>query len=352
MTRPVSGRKKKTTTVVEEPLSELEDNGGEPTTFDVALETVEDTEALQDVLSQFGETNIVLKILRQTPSGAEFCYQTDVLDEEFIQKNFGGGSYQVRVFIAGRYRKTIKIQIATRLSSNPNQPGQNVNGDRHSEFLEKMVLALVSRETPAPVIPSGPSITDLTTALANIDQLRGKQESGIEMFIKGMDMANGKESGGLDWKSALVQTAKEALPMFMNKQNPGGSSVVPVTPGQPPNQLQIEATLKQGITYLKKKAIAGTDPNLILDWICDNAEDEQYQLLIRTVLTTEFAEFAKLDPEIGTEPFFAWFKPLYDGIRLAFTPPDSVGDDTERNVGDVANVGSHGEPQPKGKSKP
>src|SRR6266446_8268305 len=141
------GKKKKTTTVVEEvPVNEFDlENPQQPSEFDVSMESVEDAETLKEVLSQFGQAALNIKILRQTPTGAEYCYQTDAIDEEFIQKNFGGGDFQARIFINGRYRKTIKIKIASRLESSSSRSDGQLSPDtisnRHSEFLEKMVLA-------------------------------------------------------------------------------------------------------------------------------------------------------------------------------------------------------------------
>src|SRR6266571_89155 len=183
----------------------------ETTPFDVSLEAVEDTEALKDVLDQFGETNVNLKIFRSTPSGPEFCFQNDHLDEEFIQKNFGGGDYQVRIFINGKYRKTIKVKIASRVSdaSLPNA-GVSAPFDRHSEFLEKLILAFVTKESQSTSSLS-PSLADMISALQNLDNLRGKQESAMETFLKGVEFAKDL-SGHTDWKTDLIRMGKEAIP--------------------------------------------------------------------------------------------------------------------------------------------
>lgn len=334
---------KKRRTIIEETLPDGPEEGteGEPTSFDVSMESVEDVETLQEVLGQFGETNVVLKVLRQTASGAEFCYQTDILDEEFIQKNFGGGTYQVRVFIGARYRKTIKIQIASRITQ-PVLGTPIATENRHSEFLEKMVLALVSRDnvgTP----PS--SIAEISQAMTQLHALNpapvSTPEKLMEHFLKGVEFAKGLNGDTPDWKTSLLEVAKEVAPALL-----GGFTKIPGTPipGQPvvtaapdPN-----ATLKAGITYMKKKFIGGADPLVFVDFIVMNRDEEQYQGLIHAILSKDYAEFALLDPEIGTEPFINYFKPVYDGIRSAFKPDDSVEDDPTGNGGDSANIGSYG----------
>src|ERR1700688_3312847 len=116
----MAGRKKRT--IIEESLPDTPEGTAELSEFDVSMEAVEDADTLKSVLAQFGETNLVLKILRKSPTGPEFCYQTDTLDEQFIQQNFGGGDYTVRIFINGNFRHAINIKIANRLvgTSQPN----------------------------------------------------------------------------------------------------------------------------------------------------------------------------------------------------------------------------------------
>lgn len=124
---------------------------------------------------------------------------------------------------------------------------------------------------------------------------------------------------------------------------------VPVEHGNTP-ELPPDAIIKVGIQYLKKKAIAGVDPELIIEWVANNAEE--YEALLRVVLNSEFADFVKFDPEIGTEPFVSWFKPLFDGLRSAFKQPDPMDDDTGGNVGDNGNPGNNGKPRESGSAKP
>lgn len=105
-------RKKRTTIEEVIPDSESAEDTGAVTDFDVSLEDVEDAEKLREVLDQFGESEVFFKVLRQDRTGSEYCYQTEVIDEDFIQKNFGGGDYIARVFIKGKYKKSIKLKIS------------------------------------------------------------------------------------------------------------------------------------------------------------------------------------------------------------------------------------------------
>ena len=358
------GKRKKTTTVVEELPPNLEaETDPEPTEFDVSLESVEDPDTLSEILSQFGETTVNLKILRQVASGnPEFCFQTDHLDEEFIQKNFGGGTYIVRIFINGKFRHHIKINIANRIDSATAQgafsftsrsDGGSSNDYRHSEFLEKqaqrnheLLLAAIGNKGS-----TGPTITEIISALSGLDALRGKQESTMELFLKGVEFAQTSD-GKTDWKTDAIRSVKEvlgpALPGVISAIT--GNRVPPPVPGQePPMQIPPDAIIHAGIQYLKKKAIAGVDPDLIIEWVVNNAEE--YQELLRVVLNQEFADIAKLDPEIGSEPFASWFKPLFDGLRSAFNPSNPVDTDSGGSSGNDSNSGNHGKPRPVGVPK-
>lgn len=350
------GRTKKTTTVVEQIPEGHETEGDEISAFDVALESVEDLEALTDVMEQFGQTGQLLKLYRDN---GQYCYQSDAIDEAFIQKHFGGGDYRIRVFFNGKYKKTFPVAIAAAMNTEPNGNGNHHSNDRHSEFLEKMLLTMIANNGGA----KGPSITELTTALSNLDSLRGKQESGMDLFQRGMTFAkeiyDSKPSGSLDWKSEAIGAIKDALPVvggLLASKNGGVPPTMP-TPKQDPNALvnatqeqQAEA-IRQGLAYLKKQCLKGVDFNLIVEWVENNAED--YQPLIHNVLNLPFEKFVELDAEIGNEPFKQWFTGLFDGLRSAFVPDNSVGDDPTGEPGGVNDAGNNGDigknPKRKGK---
>lgn len=356
---PKGTRKRRT--IIEESLPPSpEDEGSELTDFDVSLESVEDTETLREVLEQFGENPASFKIHRQTPQGPEFCYRTDTLDEEFIQKNYGGGEYIVRVYINGKFKKSIPIKIAPRILDNTDNPTRG-GGDHHSAFLEKMLLAFITRDVShAGTGTPGPTLVDLTTALSQLDAMRGKPESGLDMFIKGANfLKDMNEPPDADWKSTALKMAKDSLPDLMNIFNRRPVPPSPQVPGNTPEQPMVvagdpqqTAMLKTGIQYLKQRFIGGMDPQLIVDWIASNAQDPTYQPLLHAVLTIPFEQFVTLDPEIGTEPFVQLFRHVYDGLRSAITATDTVDDDTGRNGGDVSNVGGNGKPRKEGSEKP
>lgn len=344
----MAGRKRKTTTVVEDTVPEgeqQEQEGG--TQFDVALESVEDIEALRNVMEQYGATGETYKVYRVTPTGQEFCFMNDTLDETFIQRNYGGGDFRVRVFIGGKFKMFLPLKIAAPLNvENNNGNGSAVRGEeRHQKFLETMLLAMMQNQGN-----HGSSIAELTTALANLDAMRGKQETTMDLFMKGVTFAKDiiKNDGEpRDWKSELVSVAKDAVPglvplvgAIMGGNKPVQPNPVAVTDPNALSEQQQIAALQGGLTYLKKQCMKGTDPDLIINWVVSNSEE--YQALIHYVLNLPFEKFVEIDAQIGTEPFKSWFTELFDGLRQEFIPSDNLDGNPARDVGNDNNPGNNG----------
>ena len=336
-------KRKKTTTVVEEVPAEefdIESSQG-PTELDFSLEEVRNHEELQTVMEQFPEAGITAKLY--DGSGA-FCYRLpdpQSIDEEIIRKRCGSGKFVIRIYVSGVYKHSIPLAIR-QLSSPEERSAGSLTPDRHSDFLEKLCLQLAENKSAS----TGPSLADLTGALANLDSLRGKQESALDIFQKGLDFAQ-SVSGQTDWKTDLIRTAKDAIPTI--KEMVMGVKGMPAQANTPTQALPQPEMIKQGLAYMKKKAIGGMDPGLVVDWVVNNAEE--YQGLIHAVLTTPFEEFVKIDAEIGTEPFKQWFRTIFDGLRQSFTPVNSMDVDSGGNVGDEINPGNNGKPSSGGSAK-
>jgi hypothetical protein len=359
------GRTKKTTTVIEERLPEG-DSGlldDEPTNdFDVALESVQDSESLREALEQFGMTEGVLyRIYKAGMNGPSFCYESGEYSPVILQRERGAGNYTIRIFINGKYKKTISESIeAPALGSGPDP---SPNGS-HSAFLEKMLMALIVREH-AP--QQGTTITELTQALANLDGLRGKQESGMDLVLKGVELAKSlmSDSGGgsADWKTELLKMGRDAIPAI--------TSVVQsrvTQSGQPLQPEQVQGTeqptmfnpqtmtedqkktmLYQAVQFLKQQFIAGFPPESALDFLIANRGNPQYQMIITAVLGYTFEQIVELDHDLQSESFNVPFRTLYDGLRSEFGPEDSVEDDTGGSDGDSVDVRSNGATRKTGK---
>jgi hypothetical protein len=356
-------RKKKTTTTVEE-IGVGTDLGEEQLNeLDVSLESVENAETLREVLQQYGvdENDILFRIYRVKPEGDSFCFESPQLDEKYLQQQRGGGSFKARLFIGGKYKRTISLNVEPPMESNGN--GNGHGGSNHEQFLEKLLTILITQQMTHTVSPAaGPTIIDLTQALSNLDNLRGKQDNAMDIFLKGVDLAKALQSdnnGGGDWKTELLKMGRDAIPAITSvvqaRTQPQPPTVAPPPENAAvidPNQLteeQKRGALLQGIAYLKQQFFLGLDPEMALNYIVTNAGNPQNQLIIKEILKMKWEEIVALDAEIQQEPFFSAFRALYDGLRSEFGTEDPMGDDPGGIAGDVGNTGNDGKSRPKGK---
>lgn len=362
MTRTTGKRKRRT--IVEEEIPEGSAIGTEeePTgEFELSLEQVQDLETLNDVLAQYGiEDGVNFKIFKIVDGVPRYVFEHPTLDYGFIQRERGGGNYTARLFINGKYKKTVPVSI----EDLPDSPHSNVNGNGsngHTAFLEKMLMALILKESNG-AGHSQPTVIELTQALQNLDSLRGKQESTMETFIKGMQMAKDFDGGGgsPDWKTEMLRLAKDNLPGVVGivqsaiAQKNGGQppTIVPTVPVETSpvattEQDQMALQLKYAIGLLKSQFMMGLDGESALALIRANAGDPRYQSIIRQFLLMEFSELVALDADIGKEPFQSQFRFVHDGLRSEISEQDPVDDDTSGERGDVGDAGHNGESRPR-----
>ena len=113
--------------------------------------------------------------------------------------------------------------------------------------------------------------------------------------------------------------------------------------GQPMTDAQLQAQLRMAIAFLKKKCLAGSHPQLYIEVVADNYEDDPtYQELIRRVASQDFSEFAAIDPEIGKPPFQPWFKFIFDGLRSRFKPENPVEPSSAGEGGNTSDSPGNG----------
>jgi hypothetical protein len=346
---PTKARPRKRKTTVEEEIVDGVTGNEEPTNdFDISLESVQDTETLNDVLDQFGQReNVLFRIYKQTPNGNSFCYETAEYNVSFLQRERGAGIYTIRIFINGKHKKSVTEIVESPGNTGTGAPGTApAPGDSHAQFLEKLLMVMITQQQAGGGNSHVPNLSDMTQALANLDALRGKQESQMDLFLKGVELAKSmlSESGGGDWKTELLRMGKEAIPgitaIVQSRIQPANGTTVP-TPQDPvmidPEQMtdeQRKGLLRQTIAYLKNQFIAGLPPESALDFIVANSGNPQYQTVIRAVLAYSFEDIEGLDAEIKSEPFNVCFRTVYDGLRSHFGGSDPVDDDSGRDTGD------------------
>jgi hypothetical protein len=354
----VAGKRKKTTTVVEDiPEGTPVLDTGETSGFDFDLQRADDAETVDQILRDNGIAGVLYRFY---DNDGGYCYSSSDLDYDRARQETGGGkNCKLGVFVNGKLMRMVPFPLAVlQRSVNGNGNGSgNGSGfsDSKSDFLEKQIqrnheLLLTAMTAQR---KEGPSLTELVASLASLDNMRGKQESTMDLFLKGVEFAQGVTGQTPDWKTDLVRTVKESFPQFMEmfsgmRQHTNGNGTALPASNLP--TLPNENMIKAGIAYLKKKVIAGVDPELIIEWIVNNAEE--YQGLLAIILNQQFADIAKFDPEIGAEPFVGWFLSLFNGLRSAFTGPRPVDNDSGGDVGDESDVGNHGEPRKERSAKP
>lgn len=102
------------------------------------------------------------------------------------------------------------------------------------------------------------------------------------------------------------------------------------------------AMLKQGLNYMKRKALAGSDPGLYIDIVIDNRDEPLYGQLIRRILESDFSAFAAIDPDIARPEYEPFFRAIYDGVRSVFIQPHPVESAAGGENGNGGNIEKDG----------
>lgn len=339
----MAGRKPRQRKVVTEEIVDVE-----PEVMPQA-EFSPDDDLLGTIQEMFGESSDVkLKLSRTSPNGEPVYLQTypnaeatvlQASEESFIQRRWRGGRYDLRYYRGPHLAYSRSVNIADIDELEPTRNGHH-NGQTDVVSILQQQLAMMNQQIIAlqsrPV--SNSPIGEMVAGAKEIASLAKPAESSnieklFDIFMKGMEM--GQKSGGdgeFNWKKELMDFAKPAIPAVMgflqsrNSQagapvtvNPGGRGAgletdvpQPALPGLPP---ELAAMLTQGFDYLKRKAKAGKNPNVYVDMVLENRDEEIYGTLIDVVCNLEFSQITALDPEIAREPYQSFFRSIYDGIR-------------------------------------
>lgn len=253
---------------------------------------------------------VLSKVYKTNGAKRSFCFQTaESVDEVVIQdRHPAGGAFAVFEYnAAGDVVNTTNYDIEPKPAlSNPNAPA----GDLHTQMLMNelqwmrgMVMNMVgnraSEATP---------ITEIIRAAKDIHSMSGGGgKDPMDMLIKGMELGQKSNGGAPDFKTELLQTAKEAvLPVvkLLSERQPmptGGQHMVPTNPQTP------AAIVQDAIIWLKGKIIMGLTPGLAVDWILQNGNDPQYQPILAMAVQGTVENFIELDSELNNEPYRGWF---------------------------------------------
>lgn len=304
--------------------------------------------ALKEILREHGNREVQIKVYRVLEGGKQaYCHtlasHKEATEEHVRALGYGDGEYLLKIIIAGEYRTSVPMVLAAKAAPIA-QPNGAASGDSALiQFMketaarqERMIEALITRGATAEREP----ITQIVSAVAQMQALNKPPELPVETLMKAIEIGRSLAGGGGEdesFMSTVKEVMKAAAPGFAQALMAGRGvpSEAPRQIAQPSPKGEIvsdndEKQLKVGIAFLKKKCLAGSNPNLYLALIADGYEDNPlFQALIHRVVTADFASFVSIDPEIGGEPFEPFFRAIYDGLRSAFKTPDPM----EANTG-------------------
>lgn len=283
---------------------------------------------------------VLTKVYKINVGSRSFCYQTtEPVDEVSIQGQYpAGGKFVVISYNAmNDVINTVHIDIEPKpLTSNGNGASEDIRTRMLLEelaFTRNMMLQMIngvfSNKTQATATPLG----ELAQAMQVVHGM-SPQTNSADLILKGMELGMKANGSGGDWKTALVDTAKEIAPVVVQ----AFSAAKQVQQGQtqmialPPAMM-----LKQGLDWLKPRIISGMEPDLAVNWVITNANDPMCQQLL-THAAQGLDAFITADPEIANEPFKTWFTTAIQQLKDWYAAQSANQDDNERGIGDDSDV--------------
>lgn len=283
-------------------------------------------------------------------------------------RSLGAAKYLLQFKSADRLiRKTKVIEVAAGVTPNGVPVAPAAGAFDHVQFLREqmaqqqtLILALIGNLGKG----SGPDLSflagvlkppDMTPVVSLMTAMITKKDDGgglamVREVVKlTRDLA--PDGGGKDesWLSVLKDVGGKVVDNIGGAfRQPGApAALLPAgTPLPPTAETRTPATpvvsggnpivtrenfavyLGQALTYLKTKAAAGKDVELIADFIIENSEEAQWTAVLGVIEQgATFENLLQFDPSIGQDPALrAWFQTLYNELRNEiFNPVDRAG---------------------------
>lgn len=314
---------------------------------------------LQSFFDAYPNANRKFKIGRYVGNAVEHLASTSELpDEDALQETYGGGRFVIRAFADGVQRGQIEIRIAHKPGYVPpaDVTGDDVNKSatnvpmNDDSFIKQLLLKMVGMG--GQVTQQATPVNELAEAMKTIHAMNGGTANPGKEYAEGLkagiELARSVGGGGeLDWKTEAFRMLKDVIPsvasgvvaMTGKQAAPQRVAAVPQSAAPiatlPPED-ELNKIIFGGIQELKKYCMKNTPPELIVDWVVNNAE--QYHHFVRAALNRSYDSFATIDPEIASEPYNTFFRSFYDGLRSAFDPTNNVDDDNDGRDGDTGNA--------------
>ncbi len=305
-----------------------------------------------------GEQGIQVKVYRQTKTQPQYCFVGgSEVDEESIRAYHASqpyanqeGVYQLHVMVNGVHRNMYPIAIAPQLATSGGLAVPGAQSDvvrllmEQNARMERLLLEGRNQEREP--------INAIADAMLKISQLQqqSQPQMGVETILKCIELGKSLSGGEADWKSTLIETAKEFAPAINGlvasqlsgpQAQPNGKPQLQQL-GETMTPEELTGQLKAAIAWLKGKCLGGSPADLYVEWICDNREIPLYGRLIHEILAKDFSAFVAIDAEIGNAPYRAFFESIHNGVRSAFGGDDSLDVDSSGPTGDAPNASANG----------
>lgn len=350
---PSKGSRKVTTVETKELPPEEEQTPVDPD----EVERQRQDDALQVIADSLGVDAARAKIFKADEYG-QFSFHgscpPSIISEEYLQRTFGGGHYNVKfvnnksqyltakvIDVADPPREDEPEPVPVDDSSTPYQMELERMRDesrRQHELTLELIRQLGNREPPEQT-----KLTDIIAAMAALkEQSQPSQNSPVAqltelvgLFKAGVELG---ASGGMpdkSWIDHLKDGAKylpEVIGVLKANAGSGGGAAQPAPDPRIPVILAF-------INYLKPKALANKDSGLYVDLAMDNIEDPKWAPLLQ-LMNTPYDEIAKLDAELLQPQYRHWFESLFNTLKQEITqrygPEQAVSDedDSSRATGD------------------
>jgi hypothetical protein len=333
-------------------------------------ETPPDQDELRAIAEMEGGSDIKWTVTRTSDFGNKRAgyvgtLTTGDVSMETIANEWGKGTYRVRGTRSnGQFVKQTTVVIA----EEPKKPAQTLmpaNGgtpsvqdfitlmDARSAASMDMMLKWAAILTPllTPVFANlfsgskGPTLTDLTTALANIKTLEGgtkvDQMSEFTKILALVDQVRGDDKpAGSTWADIVRDGIKEVGPVLgglvalktgqrpaslPNSQPQGESPLVPPGDSNGAPMLQLLAWFKNQLEALVYQASRNRDPLLYAEVMLDNLPAGADLAQLRSLLGAEDWWQRLLGFAPGVQPYPQWFAEcrgeLLTGLDQLLEPP-------------------------------
>lgn len=298
---------------------------------------------------------VLTKVYKLNGPTRSYCFQSvEPVDELVIQSQYAnGGKFEVLELnnVGETVNKTIiDIEPKPILAS----PLGNGQGPGQSDFQVRMLLDELqfSRQMILTMLQNKGNGHEATPVAELISGMQGlhalsSQKDPVELLVKGMELANKVNGGTPDWKSQLLETVKEvagpALTAFSSMRASTANLGQPPMVANGPAQLPPADVIKSGLQWLKSKILKGLDPGLAVDMLLMNADDEKYQPILTTAIRGSIDDFIAIDPELGNEPFRAWFTNAIQLLKDWYAEQNNDGADLERGNGNSPDTSNDAE---------